>query len=301
MDVPKMTYTTARVFAQVDTMTAPPRSDARLWRFADSHLTTYTGAHGTIVGPWTTSKMIDTSSGTLMGRTVASPSGLRNGGQNFGVWLRALPRVYTSAFAGYADSGGPFRLVSTAMTVPSRQVPRRNHGGVLVSLGHNGGPTPRPYADSNLVAGGGAGSITYICNAASGTFTVNPKPGDQLSAGIYYDQHGQYSFTVADTTQGTSQTVKVPALYADQMPLNTADVVVEIDGAVTPPPADIQLWHFTGSRVTTYTGDHGTILGPWVTSEWIDTISGTPAGAIVMSASVPSHGGQDFGVWLRHH
>jgi hypothetical protein len=301
MHVPKMTYMTARVFAGVGTSTAPPKSDAPLWKFADSRLTTSSGAHGTLLGPWTTSVMIDTSTGTRAGRTVASPSGLSNGGRNFGLWLRALPRVYTPAFAGYANSGGPFRLVSTAMTVPARHVPRRNHGGVLVSLGHNGGPTPRPYADINLLAGGGPGSISYTCNAASGTFAVSPKPGDQLAAGIYYDQHGHYSFTVADTTQGTSQTFKASALYADQMPLNTAEVLVEIDGAVTSPPADIQLWHFTASRITTYSGEHGSVLGPWATSEWIDTIGSTPAGAVVMSASALSHSGQIFGVWLRHH
>jgi hypothetical protein len=48
---------------------------------------------------------------------------------------------------------------------------------------------------------------------------------------------------------------------------------------VTPPPADTQLWQFTGSHVTTYGGDHGSILGPWATSQWIDTTDGTHAGA----------------------
>jgi hypothetical protein len=62
------------------------------------------------------------------------------------------------------------------------------------------------------------------------------------------------------------------------------------------------------SKVTTYRGDHGTILGPWATSRWIDTTDGTHAGAVVADASVlskarqePSNAaGQDFGVWLRH-
>ena len=54
---------------------------------------------------------------------IVSPSGLSNGGRDFTAWFRALPLTYTSAFAGYADSGGPFRFVSTTLTVPLRRVP----------------------------------------------------------------------------------------------------------------------------------------------------------------------------------
>ena len=73
------------------------------------------------------------------------------------------------------------------------------------------------------------------------------------------------------------------------------------------PPADAQIWQFTDSKVTTYRGDRGTILGPWATSRWIDTTDGTRAGMVVADASVLSNAtrdlnaGQDFGVWLRHH
>ena len=93
MNVPKMTYLTARVFARVAPTTPAPRADVRLWKYADSLVIHQknTGTHGTLLGPWTTSAMIDTSTGTATGRVVASPSGLWNRGQNFGVWLRALP------------------------------------------------------------------------------------------------------------------------------------------------------------------------------------------------------------------
>ena len=279
-----------------------PQADTRSWEFTSSRVTTYTGAHGTILGPWTTNELIATSTGTSTGRVVASPSGLWNGGANFGVWLRAIPVTYTTGFAGYTDSVGPFRFVATTMTVPSAQAPTGNGGMVLVSLGHNGGPTPRPYADITVVPGGGAGSIGYDSNAARGTFTVNPAPGDQVRASIFYDQKGHYSFTVTDATQGTSQTVTVAAPYAGSMPLNSAQVLGMFDNSkVVPPPSDTQVWQFTDSNVTTYGGDHGSILGPWATSWWIDTTDGTQAGAVVADATVLSNGGQDFGVWLRHH
>ncbi len=296
-------YTMAWLYVRTDTsMTPPPARDTRLWQFTGSHLTTYSGVRGTMLGPWTTRKIIETSTGTSTGTVVASPSTLGNHGQDFSLWLRPLPLAYTSAFAGYADSTGPFRYLSTALTVPARQVPPANGGTALLALGHNGGATPRPYANIEVLPGGGAGSISYTCNAASGKFTINPKPGDRVAVSIYYDQKGHYSFTAADTTQGTRQTVSKAALYAGQMPLNFAEVLGMINNAaVTTPPADIRLWQFTSTHVTTYNGTRGGILGPtWNTSEWIDTTSGTPAGTVVMSASTLSNGSQNFSVWLRH-
>ena len=85
------------------------------------------------------SKVSMTSTGTASGTIVASPSPLRDNGQSFGVWLRALPVTYSSAFAGYEDSGGPLRFVSTTLTVPVRRVPGE---AALVILGYNGGATP---------------------------------------------------------------------------------------------------------------------------------------------------------------
>jgi hypothetical protein len=69
-------------------VTPSPQAGTRLWQFTNSHVTTYTGVHGTILGPWTTSKLIETPSGTSSGPVVLSPSGLWNSGQNFGAWLR---------------------------------------------------------------------------------------------------------------------------------------------------------------------------------------------------------------------
>jgi hypothetical protein len=60
---------------------------------------------------------------------LASPSGLSNGGANFGVWLRAVPLTYTSGFAGYTDSIGPFRFIATTMwAAPLAAVLQRRAG-----------------------------------------------------------------------------------------------------------------------------------------------------------------------------
>jgi hypothetical protein len=288
----------------------PPQADTRLLQFTNTHVTTYSGDRGTLTGPWATWKYIATTSGTAAGTVIASPSGLSNGGADFSVWLRAVPVTRTAGFAGYTDSTGPFRFVSTTMTVPPARTPAGNGGTALVSLAHNGGATPRPYADITVAAGGGAASVRYASNNADGAFTMSPVPGDQLTVSIFYDQSGHYSVTATDTARGTIQTVTMAAPYADSMPLNSAQVLAMFSNStMTPPSADTQIWQFTGSKVTTYRGDHGTILGPWATSRWIDTTDGTHAGAVVADSSIlstarqePSNAaGQAFGVWLRHH
>lgn len=294
-------YDHAELEAAVTGDVAPPAADTRLWQFTGTRLTTYTGVHGTVEGPWQLTKLVKTTDGTATGAVVTSPSAPVNGGQDFGIWLRALPLAYTQAFAGYVSSGGPFRYIATTVTVPTTQEPRTNGGSVQVSLAHNGGPTPRPNANIGITPGGRPDSISYSTNAAVGTFTLTPNVGDQLAVSIFYDRHGHYQFTATDLTQNTTQTVTVNALYADQMPLNSAAVlgVINNDTAVSP-PSDVQLWQFTGTRTTTYNGAHGSILGPWATSQDIDTTDGAPAGTVVIHATGLSGNGQNFGVWLRH-
>jgi len=290
-------------------MQFPPQADTQLLNFTGSKVTTYRGDRGTLTGPWATRQSIATTSGTAAGTVIASPSALSGGGANFGVWLRAVPVTYTSGFAGYADSIGPFRFISTTVTVPPAQTPPGNGGTALVALGHNGGATPRPYADIMVKPGGGAASISYASNNAAGAFRLNPAPGDRVRVSIFYDQKGHYSLTAADTTRGTTQTVTMATLpYAGSMPLNYAVMDAMFDNSkVVPPVADTQIWQFTGSVVTTYRGVRGTILGPWATSRWVDTTDGTRAGAVVADASVlpndqqePFTAGRDFTVWLRH-
>jgi hypothetical protein len=279
----------------------PPAADTRLGKFAGTRLTTYTGVHGSLQGPWQLAKLIKTTGGTAASTVVASPSGLSNGGQDFGVWLRALPATYTDGSAGYADSGGPFRFIATTLTMPARQAPAAGHERVMVSLGNPGGLNVRPpEADIGVFPGGGPGSINYGGNTAAGAFTISPNVGDRLTVSIYYDQHGHYFSTATDLTQHTTQTVTTTAFYANQMPLNRARVVGYLDnGTVVAPPADVRLWEFTGTRVTTYGGTRGSIIGPWATSQTIDTTDGTAAGAVVMSPSALSNIGQNFTVWLR--
>ena len=117
-----------------------------------------------------------------------------------------------------------------------------------------------------------------------------------LTISIYYDQQGHNYFTVTDITKGTTQTVKKAASpNIASMPYNTARAVMGVDYSdVNPPTADTKIWAFSGTRVTTYTGIRGSLLGPWATSEIVLNSTGTP----LVRPSVLSNGGQDFSVWL---
>jgi hypothetical protein len=302
-NVPTMTYLHARLFAWVYNDVTPPLADTPLWQFTDSRVTTYSGDHGTIAGPWTTSKTIVSTASTASGTVIASPSGLSNSGQDFTAWFRALPLTYSDSFAGYQVGGGRwFRYVATTVTILPPAQPAGNGGTAAISLGHNGGPTPRPYARIEVRSGGGPGSVRYDTSTGTGTFTLSPQPGDQVTISIYYDQHGRNYLGLTLLNRGTSQTITNPAspLIAS-MPYNNAWIAAMIDNtAVTPPPADTRIWAFTGTRITTYSGDRGTIMGPWATSEYTDTTTGTAAGKPVMNAPVLWNGAQNFGAWLRH-
>jgi hypothetical protein len=67
------------------------------------------------------------------------------------------------------------------------------------------------------------------------------------------------------------------------------DAAVIGDGAS--PAAEPQLWEFTGTRLTTYTGVHGNVEGPWQLTKQVKTTDGTPTGAVVTSPSAPRNGG----------
>ena len=71
--------------------------------------------------------------------------------------LRARgPDVYNGGLTGYQDGGGRwFRFVSTTLTVPARTLPISAQDDAYIGLAHNGGPTPRPYAQIHISPGEG--------------------------------------------------------------------------------------------------------------------------------------------------
>lgn len=208
------------------------------------------------------------------------------------------PVVSTTSQAGYVTGGRWFRYIRTTVKVAAAPAQSGNRSYAAVVLG-GAGVTPVTLA---VKAGGGPASVGWSIGAppfgmGGGAMTkVTPKPGDMLNLGIYYNRHGTDFLTATDITQGTSQTIRLPVPYTVYTAAEAAGVVH--NATVVAPKASTRLWAFRGTRVTTYTGVHGTLLGPWTTSQVVDTTTGGSSGAVVISPSALWDNGQNFGVWL---
>jgi len=212
----------------------------------------------------------------------------------------ARPVIYTQGWAGYQDGnyqadGRRYRFVSTTLTVPPRKIPHpHRYGAANILLW---GPVVG-YAEISIQPGGGADTIAWIgTNIGTGAFRVSPQIGDSVTLSIYSDRHGHTYFSAADTTQGTAQTVR---RKIHNSPYTTTGFFVNVGPFANLPKTDKLLWDFTGSHVTTNSGVHGTIIGPWTTRKVVETTTGTSSGQVVLSPGRLRHHGQNFGVWLRH-
>jgi hypothetical protein len=63
--------------------------------------------------------------------------------------------------------------------------------------------------------------------------------------------------------------------------------------------SNTRLWAFKDTRLTSFNGTHGTILGPWATHRIIGTRGGAPTGTVVLWPSNPWNNGHNFTVWWR--
>ena len=211
------------------------------------------------------------------------------------------PPSYNPVRAGYNAQGRWFRFVSTTLTVAPRIVSKDSDGSAFIGIHAScPGQCSPPSAYIFVAPGGGPGSVEYDGASDAGSFRVSPQVGDRLAISVYYDRHSHTYFTASDLTQHTTQTVRLAAGGISPV-FDHAELGVLAAGTVPPPAAGTRLWDFTGSRLTTYTGVHGTVLGPWQTNQEIKTTTGTAAGTVVASPSGLSNGGANFGVWLRHH
>jgi hypothetical protein len=244
--LPRLIYSAARLWVQTDRVLSvvPPAAGTRLWQFTRSRLTTYSGDHGTITGPWTTSKIITTTTGTASGTVIVSPSGLCNGGRDFTAWFRALP---LSPHQRIRRLCGQRRPIPVRVHDPDRATAADARRGGAGQPRVERRAALRPYTSIEVLASGGPGRISSQASAASGsftsgTFTIRPKTGDQLIVSISYDQHGHEYFTVTDATRHTMQTVKVTAVFYGTTGYNSAQILAMVNNSVvTAPLTDIQL------------------------------------------------------------
>jgi hypothetical protein len=210
----------------------------------------------------------------------------------------STPVIYTVSQAGYVTGGGRwFRYVQTTVKVAPLPAQPGNAGYAEVVLGGTSAPV---YLA--VKAGGGASSVGWSMGVppfgmGGGAFSaLAPKPGDLLRMSIYYDRAGHVFCTATDLTQGISQTVTLPEPSTVFTAAEAAGVVH--NATVSAPASATKLWAFSGTKATTYSGVRGTLLGPWATSEIVDTTTGTAAGALVTSPRPLWNNGQNFTVWL---
>lgn len=207
--------------------------------------------------------------------------------------------VYNRDVAGYWIGGGHwFRFLSTTVTVPPRTFHGRDTGYAGIALQH-AKPTAWPGAGITVRGGGGKGSVTWYAyprpRRGAGTFTVSPRPGDRLVLSIYYDQHGHDFLTASDLTRGGTQSIRVTV---GNVVYDLARLGAGPGGTGRAPQAGLRMWAFTRSRVATYAGQRGTLVGPWTTRKVIATTTGLAGGKARTSPSEPWDNGQNFGVWL---
>jgi hypothetical protein len=217
-----------------------------------------------------------------------------------GTHAAANPVIYTSSQGGYVAGGGRwFRFVATTFTVPAPGSYQRYAevvlggtaaGPVTLAVRAGGGPTSVGWAVGVPPFGMGGGALTK----------VNPSVGDEVLIDLYYNRAGGGVVATADDlTSGRSQAINIGT--GTHAVFNAAEVAgVLTPNPASPPPGSIRLFQLTGSGVTTYSGAHGTMTGPWTTSEIVDTTNGLASGQVVMSPSFLFSHGADFGVWIRN-
>ncbi len=217
---------------------------------------------------------------------------------------RSIPVLYTSNFAGYHTASSNtmrFRYVATTVPVAACQTgtdPSKNPDAHIELFGGTAWS-----ADIDITCNGGASSVSFFdqlsaITQATGTFRLSPRVGDRVRISISRNESGhQDSFTAADLRTGRSQTVRVTTPAAVVYQHAFVGSAIDRNADVMPlPPTSKLLWTFQNSRVITYGGVRGTLLGPWTTVTEIDR---TSTRITVMYPSTLSSSGSSFSTYLR--
>ena len=231
------------------------------------------------------------------GGTALLTAGITATSAAAGTNAAAYPTTATSSRAGYMDSGRWFRFVGTTVKVPAA-VAGSDHYAKVALRGQNvAGVT------LGIKPGGGAGSVGWAVGVApfgmgGSALNIAPAVGDTVRIDLYYDKTG--GGVIATATDLTTQAKKAVTISEGKSAIfSKAEIGAVLANPATSPAADSRLWQFTDTAVTTTTGVHGTVTGPWTTSMVIDTINGTPSGQVVMSPSFLFNNNANFGVWIR--
>jgi hypothetical protein len=205
-------------------------------------------------------------------------------------------KTYTKTWAGYEMTGGGwrFRYFKTTYTVPRIVTPYESAQRITMELG---GKTGSVYLSPYT----GDGSMEYWLSTwdYSQNLYVPASVGDKITLSIYYDrQTGKVFLTGVNLTNGSKATV---ALGVKSWVFTRARLVAGGPDWSTWTFAsnDTLLYAFRDTSLTSYSGYHGAILGPWNTTRIIGTSTGTSTGKVVLWPTWPWNNAHNFGVWWR--
>jgi hypothetical protein len=108
-------------------------------------------------------------------------------------------------------------------------------------------------------------------------------------------------FAVSNTSTGRAWTAPVATTAGTVY--RTASATASVDNSVAGAPPDaVRLWSFRSVRVTSYSGIRGTVTGPWLTTELIDSLDGTASSQWVLFPRPPwGDSGQNFTIWMPEY
>jgi hypothetical protein len=186
----------------------------------------------------------------------------------------SIPIIYTKSTAGYLDgsnNGPDFRFAAATVQMvacqPTHIIPNRDeNANATVGLLGTG-----VSATVTATCGGGQGTVIYSNGITFGTFNLSPSVGDALRLSVFWNRATKSDeFAVTDTTSGASQTVTVPTQEPRVYWMAELESVITNSGIAHRPSITERLWDFRFCNVTTTTGVHSGVTGPWLTQKMWD-------------------------------
>jgi Peptidase A4 family len=220
--------------------------------------------------------------------------------------------VASSNWSGYAvaaNSGVRIRFVSVNFTIPSLNCansPLGSSGSAYAGHwagldGFNGATAEQTGVDAFCDSGGTPAYYAWyeMYPLAPVAFTgVNP--GDAIHVSVYFDGSA-YNLVLTDLTTGGFINTTQPCPSGSTCRNKSAEVITEDPGGAVAGGldlADFGMANYTGARVTSLTGTHGTLAAQ--PNNWTSTeIVMQDTGGTMMAVPSALQGGQAFNVTWR--
>lgn len=206
-----------------------------------------------------------------------------------------ITAVTDTVFAGYVTGGAwRFRFVAASVPVARCRAVRNQNAVARIALKSN---IVNQVAQIEVACGGGPGSVRFGTGPGAGrTFSLSPHVGDVLRISIYRNQAaGWDGFVAIDTTSGRAREARVSVPRVIYRHAELGATLVDFSGNWSPPPENTRLWVLRDIAITSYSGTHGIMCGPWPASRHV----AAPVISVRLIPGSPWGGCRNFGVLLK--